>query len=421
MSAFIEKLLYEKIGMDIQSIGQRNFQRVLTQQLQKFDCDLAHYTLLLQQSEQIWLSLVEAIVIPETWFFRYPESFSLLEELVRRRQQGGLGQSKLHILCLPCSTGEEAYSIAITLLKCGLTAEQFCIDAIDINSQVLQQAQAGLFRQYSFRSNNFEAIEAFFQHSAAQYQLKQEVIACVNLRYGNLFEPATLPTKHYDMVFCRNLLIYFDQKTQNIAVAQLKKMLSKEGVLFSGPAEVGAFTRACMTQLARRDCFAFTHSVVKTAASRPLVAAGLPVNAGLDKATGRSSKAAVTAKLPRVVRAANTAGPKPSPVRVVPAHAGKDILHRIEQYSNAGKLDDALGLCQQALSEQGPSAQLFYLWGLLSDSLGNKNNAELYYRKALYLQPLHGAALRQLAALLHAQGHAAAAALLEQRIKANKT
>ncbi len=73
-------------------------------------------------------------------------------------------------------------------------------------------------------------------------------------------KPATLPAKQYDFVFCRNLLIYFDQNKQQQAIQQLRKLLSSEGYLLSGPAEAGAFVRAGMTALPRRDCFAFSQA-----------------------------------------------------------------------------------------------------------------------------------------------------------------
>ncbi len=75
MSALIENMLYQRIGMDIKSVGQQIFQRVLQQQLHKYQCDLAHYSQMLQHSEEIWTSLVEAIVIPETLVFQIPGIF----------------------------------------------------------------------------------------------------------------------------------------------------------------------------------------------------------------------------------------------------------------------------------------------------------------------------------------------------------
>lgn len=422
MTTAIEKLLSQKIGMDVKSVGQQSFQRVLSQQLKKFGCTLEQYLALLQQSNEAWVSLVEAMVIPETWFFRYPESFNLLGELVDRRQQTNLKPAQLQILCLPCSSGEEAYSIAISLLKYGLSAEQFCIDAIDINSQVLQQAQAGIFKQYSFRSNNLPDIQQFFIQTESSYQLKPEVLACVNLKLGNIFDSATLPVKTYDFIFCRNLLIYFDQDKQNVAVNQLKKLLSADGFLFSGPAEAGAFARSGMSQLTRRDCFAFANA-------SKIQPVALPQKTSTTRSTPSLLKAKLFATKNNNELADKNRSIIKTPIKSIPLSSHQptpvsisqtDLMQSIEQLSNAGQLQQAFDLCNQALNEFGPSAQLFYLWALLFDSMGNHTKADIYYRKVLYLEPLHTAALKQLAALLHSQGQVAAAKLLEQRIKVDK-
>lgn len=422
MTTAIEKLLSEKIGMDIKSVGQQSFQRVLSQQLKKFDCNIEQYRALLQQSNEAWTSLVEAMVIPETWFFRYPESFHLFAELVRRWQQSNLKQAQLQILCLPCSSGEEAYSIAISLLKNGLGTEQFCLDAIDINSQVLQQAKVGIFNQYSFRSNNLPDIQQFFIKAESGYQLKPEVLACVNLKLGNIFDSATLPAKSYDFIFCRNLLIYFDQDKQNTAVKQLQKLLSTDGFLFSGPAEASVFARSGMSQLTKRDCFAFTKA--SNIQPRPV-----PQKVPAMLSTPALLKAKLSATKHRnehvdknrnvintLITSTSLSNEKPTPVSA----SQEDLMQRIEQLSNAGKMQHALELCNQTLTKYGPSAQLFYLWALLFDSMGSHTNAAIYYRKVLYLEPLHTAALKQLAALLHSQGQVTAAKLLEQRIKVDR-
>lgn len=414
MSALIETMLYQKIGMDIKSVGQQIFQRVLQQQLQKYQCDLLQYSVLLQQSDEIWTSLVEAIVIPETWFFRYPESFHLFEELVKEQFSANPLRPTLNILCLPCSSGEEAYSIAITLLRSGFSAQQFCIDAIDINTQVLEQAQSGIFRQYSFRTNNLPFINQYFEATETSYLLRQDVRDSVTFSYGNLFDASTLPVKHYDFVFCRNLLIYFDQNTQQQAVQQLRKLLRKDGYLFSGPAEAGAFVRAGMTALPRRDCFAF-HQAEQKKPARMTTQIATPM---LFKE--KNKKPSLVQPMTGLKQ---TAAPKLNSPASHPVAAPKksertqELLQRIEQLSNSGQLNAALELCQAALGEIGASAQLFYVWALLFDSMGHKGNAEIYYRKVLYLEPLHAAALRQLAALLHSQGQTAAAALIEQRMK----
>ncbi|WP_419571470.1 CheR family methyltransferase [Rheinheimera sp.] len=411
MTALIEQLLQQRIGMDIRSVGQQSLQRVLSGELQKFACNLSSYQQQLPQSDAMWTSLVEAIVVPETWFFRYPESFRLVAELASHllNKQDG---TKLSLLCLPCSTGEEPYSLAITLMQQGYQPHQFQIDALDINTKVLAQAKQGSFRDYSFRGCPAGLKERYFTARDGLYQIHPEIRKTVNFRYGNLLDPASLPPKKYHLVFCRNLLIYFDQDTQQAAVRQLRQLMLSTAYLFSGPAETGAFVKAGMVSLTQRDSFAFADPQKQTQLEP----------AKSTKATTVSAAALKTPKMSPAKPAGQTG--RPSSTRVLPQAApvkkNTSLLDDIERQANQGQLTQALALCQQALIELGPSAQLFYLWGLLSDSLNQKGNAEIYYRKTLYIEPLHAQALKQLAALLRAQNDYAAAERFEQRLNPRK-
>ncbi|WP_337841825.1 protein-glutamate O-methyltransferase CheR [Rheinheimera sp.] len=411
MTVLIEQLLQQRIGMDIRSVGRQTLQRVLSAELQKFSCNLADYQHQLPVSEPMWTSLVEAMVVPETWFFRYPESFRLVAELASHlltRQSS----ARLAVLCLPCSTGEEPYSLAITLMQQGYQPNQFQIDALDINTKVLAQAEQGLFRDYSFRGCPAGLKERYFTARGGQYQIHPDLRQSVSFRYGNLLDSSTLPQKKYHLVFCRNLLIYFDQNTQQSAVRQLRQLMLPDGYLFSGPAETGAFLKAGMTSLTQRDSFAFANPQEKnrqTAVAKPLLVAvsGSALNKStrtVAKPAGHRQKPGRTEVLPQAV----------------PVKKNTGLLEDIEQQANQGQLTQALALCQQALTELGPSARLFYVWGLLSDSLDQKGNAEMYYRKALYIEPLHTQALKQLTALLRAQNDHAAAERFEQRLTPRK-
>ncbi|NEM13145.1 MAG: chemotaxis protein CheR, partial [Xanthomonas perforans] len=99
-------------------------------------------------------ALVEAVVVPETWFFRYPESFVALVNLARERSTQLAGARPLRILSLPCSTGEEPYSIAMALLDAGLPGDGFRIDAMDISEVNLQRAERALYGRNSFRGDD---------------------------------------------------------------------------------------------------------------------------------------------------------------------------------------------------------------------------------------------------------------------------
>ncbi len=115
------RFLQERIGLDVDSVGAPMVERALQQRCAACQAnDLDDYWLRLQQSVDEQQALIEAVIVPETWFFRYPESFTALVGLAHKRLAELAGARPLRILSLPCSTGEEPYSIAMALLDGGM-------------------------------------------------------------------------------------------------------------------------------------------------------------------------------------------------------------------------------------------------------------------------------------------------------------
>ena len=117
-------LLRQTIGFDVAAVGHSLIERAVKQRLSMNDLrSIWQYVDLLQRSESELQNLVEAVVIPETFFFRYPETFAALRQIVG--EQFLFQSRKLRVLSVPCSTGEEPFSIAISLIDTGLSEEKF--------------------------------------------------------------------------------------------------------------------------------------------------------------------------------------------------------------------------------------------------------------------------------------------------------
>ncbi|NEM46493.1 MAG: chemotaxis protein CheR, partial [Xanthomonas perforans] len=129
-------------------------------------------------------ALVEAVVVPETWFFRYPESFAALVNLARERSTHLAGARPLRILSLPCSTGEEPYSIAMALLDGGLPGDGFRIDAMDISEVNLQRAERALYGRNSFRGDDLSFRDRHFAVTPEGFELRSQVRRKVRLLAG---------------------------------------------------------------------------------------------------------------------------------------------------------------------------------------------------------------------------------------------
>ena len=172
----IENLLRRTIGLDSASIGssligQTVRMRMQSRGLTKFE-DYGKY---LQATPAELNELIEAVVVKETWFFRDKEPFTVLARLVLTEWLPAHPATPLRLLSVPCSTGEEPYSMAMALLDAGLPPERFRIDAVDISSRALETAKHAVYRKNSFRGQARGYRERHFQPAADGYLLNQSV------------------------------------------------------------------------------------------------------------------------------------------------------------------------------------------------------------------------------------------------------
>jgi chemotaxis protein methyltransferase WspC len=218
----------------------------------------------LDPHERQWL--IEAVVVPETWFFRHPQAFEWLARAARARlEQPSRLDMPLRIASVPCSTGEEPYSIAMALLDVGVPAGSFLIDAIDISAVALDQARQGIFGRNAFRGADLDFRARYFTEHSEGWLLDPRVRGTVEFRQGNLVSDTLFPySRYYDFVFCRNVLIYFDRPTQQAALARLLDCLREDGHLFVGPAESSITTLAGFMPTVAPLAFAFERRAPRT-------------------------------------------------------------------------------------------------------------------------------------------------------------
>ena len=400
--------LKERIGLDVASVGPAIIERAVRQRCNALYARSSdEYWQKLQGSRDEQQALIEAVIVPETWFFRYPESFATLVKLAKARLAQIKGMRALRLLSLPCSTGEEPYSIAMALLDGGLAPHQFKVDGLDVSPLSVERAKAALYGKNSFRGQPIEFRERHFNpEEGERYRLSERVREQVRLQVGNVLDPGLLASEPaFDFVFCRNLLIYFDQPTQRQVFEVLKRLTHEEGVLFIGPAEGSLLGRLGMRSIGIPQSFAFSRHHEPEPA--PVV---LPQ----------------PLPLPVPVRSVVPPTPRPRPFARRPVAAplsdgalmesdAASLLATIAALANEGKSAEARAACERYLQQHEPVAQVFYWLGLLSDVAGDAMEAQGYYRKALYLAPQHPEALAHLGALLASQGDVAGAQRLQER------
>lgn len=405
----IEQLLKQTMGLNSASIGSSAIARAVQQRMRELVITSTDDYLRRLQSGSVELQqLIEDVIVAETWFFRDRNPFTALARYAKESwpPRGRFGP--LRVLSVPCSTGEEPYTIAMTLLDAGFEPSAFSIDAVDISEPNLRRAKIGLYRENSFRGDDLSFRTRHFLKSEQGYQLQPQVRSLVTFHHANLLAPGFFSAHEpYDVVFCRNLLIYFDRDTQAQALKVLERLLQPEGLLFLGHAEAGVLAGQQFSPLDHARSFAFMRGANQRAAKAESdTLFQLPAR--------RRTATKPVAPLPGARPFADVVQPVSAP-----ESAARPQLNLVAatQLANEGHLVEAAKLCEEYLREQGPDAQAFYLLALVREAVGESSEAEALLRKSLYLDPNHYESLTHLALILEQRGDLANAALTQQRAK----
>src|SRR3984957_20432818 len=164
------------MGLDAESIGVACVERAVRERLAARGLkDVQVYWEQLISVEQELQELIEVIVIPETWFFRDPQAFAALVQVVREEWLAKHPEGTLRILSLPCSTGEEPFSTAMALLDSGLPPSRFYIDAIDISTRAISWAERGVYGKNSFRAKDLSFRDRYFEPVERGYRVADGV------------------------------------------------------------------------------------------------------------------------------------------------------------------------------------------------------------------------------------------------------
>ncbi|HEY1170548.1 MAG TPA: CheR family methyltransferase [Verrucomicrobiae bacterium] len=412
-------ILQRSSGLQLDTVGRQGVQNAIEERCRRLGLEKPEdYLQMLEQDGEERQRLVEVAVIPETWFWRDPKAFEALSKMAVERiaQKPNL---PVRVLSIPCSTGEEAYTIVAALTEAGLTAEQFVVDAVDISRNSLLAAQAALYRAYSFRNVPEVFHEKYFKREGDCWRLTAEWRQAVRFRQGNLLTMENfIGTAPYDFIFCRNLLIYFSREDQARALKNLTSLLQPEGVFFAGPGEGGVMMSSGFHPLRMSHAFAFRRMSAAEARNRAL-ADGAPVPASPQKPAPSlvKARAAQTTRLRQEVKnppARPTASPHPSPEKAAPATV-EPILEQVRKMADTGDATGAEEKLRAMLAGGSNDPDAFYLMGLLQDVRGDAVGAITSYRKVLYLAPDHHEAMTHLALLLESRGDHAEAERLHGR------
>lgn len=185
-------------------------------------------------------TITDVLTVNETYFFREQSQLKTFsEEILPELRDLNKDKKRLRIWSAGCSTGEEPYTIAMLVLEKGyFYGWDIEIFGSDLNQRVLQVARSGIYRKNSFRTTEHHFINKYFKEENSLFQISDSVKQYVNFSHLNLLDPLKVKLVGImDIIFCRNVLIYFDQQSRKKAVEIFHERLVDGGYLLLGHAE----------------------------------------------------------------------------------------------------------------------------------------------------------------------------------------
>lgn len=184
--------------------------------------------------------VVEAMTTNETSFFRDSKPFDqfrdvVLPHLLKTRASG----RRIRIWCAAASTGQEPYSLAMLLKEQGSKLNGWTIEIIatDIDTAVLETAKKAEYSQFEVqRGLPIQMLMKYFEQKGDRWSLKNDIKSMIQFKYFNLLEPMS-SLGRFDLIFCRNVLIYFDRETKSKVLGNMATLLPDDGFVFLGGAE----------------------------------------------------------------------------------------------------------------------------------------------------------------------------------------
>lgn len=427
-------MLQESIGLHSRSIGDASITRAIQKRMKacKINTD-AEYLALLRSNTNEFSELVEEVVVPETWFFRNTSPFDALAGYIPGLSVNKRGDSStpLKILSIPCSSGEEPYSIAMVLMERGLARSEFSIDAFDISQRALRKARQAVYGENSFREQYRGLRQKYFRETSQGFSLIDDVKEQVRFKQGNIIKDSFAGyLASYDVIFCRNLLIYFGRETQSLVLDKLYRLLKVGGVLCVGHAEASQVPKKCFLSLDIPMAFAFRkiesdespdttsfllkfndvdfkrkESLKNLAGTYKDLVGVVENNRRISNEMSHKTKKDVRGK--KSDHLYNKAIPHGvSTVDIKPSEGMGDAVNfdLISELIEKGRLQDAADIAEQYLKSKPESSEAYYYLGLISHLEGGGNAAESLLKKAIYLDPHQHAAIGLLVLLADERG-----------------
>ncbi|MFO1390226.1 CheR family methyltransferase [Cellvibrio sp.] len=236
----VRRILYKKAGINLTESKKQLVYSRLARRLRALKLDsFSSYLSYLDQNNHEEEEFINALTTNLTAFFREPHHFEILFDFAKKMKQQ---RKPMRVWCAAASTGEEPYSIAMTLVEAYGTYEPPVeIVASDIDSNVLREGAAGIYSLQRLESVSLERKKQFFQKGTGERAGKARVIPeltkLIDFRQVNLLNATWDLKPGFDVIFCRNVMIYFDKDTQLKVLERMVKLMNPNGLYIAGHSE----------------------------------------------------------------------------------------------------------------------------------------------------------------------------------------
>ncbi len=186
------------------------------------------------------VDVTEAMTTNESFFFRDNKPFDMFrDQILPPLIESRAARKSFRIFCAAASSGQEPYSLAMILKEAATQLQGWRVEIIgtDISTEILEKAKAGLYSQFEVqRGLPIQLLVKYFEKKDDQWQISQELRDMVTYKEYNLLNDLK-PLGYFDVVFCRNVLIYFDRETKSMVLDNIANLMPDDGILFLGGAE----------------------------------------------------------------------------------------------------------------------------------------------------------------------------------------
>ncbi|MBN2899315.1 MAG: protein-glutamate O-methyltransferase CheR [Clostridia bacterium] len=225
--------IFKKTGLDLSLYKERQMKRRIESLIKRNNCDsFEAYFRLLDTDKAVFDEFINYLTINVSEFFRNTNQWEVLKtsvipELLKTR-------STLKVWSAACSTGEEPYTLVMTLSNF-FPLNRIKILAVDIDKEAINKAKIGVYSAKSIENVPEEFKKKYFEPVGNAYKISEEIKKCVEFQHFNLLKD-TYP-KNYDLIVCRNVMIYFTEEAKDEMYKKFNDALVNDGILFVGSTE----------------------------------------------------------------------------------------------------------------------------------------------------------------------------------------